>query len=63
MTIAYEILQDILDLVEVKLGKHTQLNDTSIDEMFNNNHHINDTFYDDETEEEDNDYTIEHEDL
>jgi len=63
MTIAYEILQDILDLVEVKLGKHTQLNDTSIDVMFNNNHHINDTFYDDETEEEDNDYTIEHEDL
>jgi hypothetical protein len=57
MTIAYEILQDILDLIEGKLGKHKQSND---DEMF---HPINDTFYDDETEEEDNDYTIEHEDL
>jgi ribosomal protein L16 Arg81 hydroxylase len=58
ITIAYEILQDILDIVEVKFGKNITLNET----FYERNHHINESLSGDEETDED-DYTFEHEDL
>jgi len=54
MTIAYEILQDILDVIEVKLVKHAD----ELHEEFHENYRINETLSGDE-----DDYSFEHEDL
>ncbi|CAF0833858.1 unnamed protein product [Rotaria sp. Silwood1] len=69
ITTAYDILQDILDIVDDKFNEKNQLNNISIDqnddEKFNNNHSSNEIFTGDETEEEEdnNDYINEHDDL
>lgn len=68
MTIAYDILQEILDIVEVKLGKRNQSNFTSTDDsddddIFYENYHTNETSSGDETEGVDEDYDFERQDL
>ncbi|CAF4827552.1 unnamed protein product, partial [Rotaria sp. Silwood1] len=69
ITTAYDILQDILDIVDDKFNEKNQLNNISIDqnddEKFNNNHSSNEIFTGDETDEEEdnNDYINEHDDL
>jgi hypothetical protein len=56
-----------LDVVEVKLGKYNESNDTSIDnsddEIYYENHRINETLSSDEIEGEEDDYNLEREDL
>ncbi|CAF1198630.1 unnamed protein product [Rotaria sordida] len=76
ITAAYDIIEDILDIVDANLDQTNQSNNISInnidDEMYNNNHRINETFSGDETgeeeeeeegEEEDNDYIDGHDEL
>ncbi|CAF3549144.1 unnamed protein product [Rotaria sp. Silwood2] len=68
ITTAYDILEDILDIVDDKLKENKKSNNTSIDknddDMVNNYYRSNENFSNEETDqEEDNDYIDEHNDL
>lgn len=65
-TVAHDILQNVLDIVEKKVGKRTEINDTMIEsneeEITYDNYYLNETTTsDDETNQDD--YLLEHDDL
>ena len=65
-TVAHDILQNVLDIVEKKVGKRTEINDTMIEsneeEIIYDNYYLNETTTsDDETNQDD--YLLEHDDL
>lgn len=63
---AHDILQNVLDLIEKKVGKRTEMNDTLIDQSDEDglyeDYHLNTTTVSDDEEMHD-DYLLEHDDL